>query len=74
MAIEKIDENLCNGCGICYNACPNDVIRMDENAVKAKITYPKDCMLCLMCETDCPQHAIFVSAFENRPYPTSFGV
>ena len=74
MAIEKIDVNLCDGCGICENTCPMDVIRMDEKAKKAKITYPEECTCCAMCERDCPKHAIYISPFEYRPYPTSFGL
>ncbi|MBN1366297.1 MAG: 4Fe-4S binding protein [Dehalococcoidales bacterium] len=74
MAIEKIDETLCNGCGICINSCAVDVLVIDEKTKKAKIAYPKDCMMCMMCETDCPRHAIYVSPFEIRPYTTSFGV
>ncbi|MBW1803016.1 MAG: 4Fe-4S binding protein [Deltaproteobacteria bacterium] len=30
MAIEKIDLELCTGCGTCVNSCPVDVIRMPE--------------------------------------------
>ena len=29
MAIDEIDPELCNGCGVCVNSCPMDVIRMD---------------------------------------------
>ncbi|MBN1367175.1 MAG: 4Fe-4S binding protein [Dehalococcoidales bacterium] len=72
--IDRIDNKLCNGCGICAHTCPMDVIRMDEKAKKAKIAYPNDCTSCAMCEKDCPKHAIYISPFEYRPYPTSFGV
>ena len=29
MSISRIDSGLCNGCGICVDACPQDVIRLD---------------------------------------------
>ena len=31
--------------GLCVNSCPMDVIRMDEEAEKAIIRYPEDCMM-----------------------------
>lgn len=61
MSIERIDADLCTGCGICVDSCPMDVIRMDEKGQKAIIKYPGDCMLCLHCEIECPAHAISVS-------------
>ena len=61
MSIERIDAKLCTGCGICIDSCPMDVIRMDDNSQKAVIKYPDDCMLCLFCERDCPEDAIYVS-------------
>jgi NAD-dependent dihydropyrimidine dehydrogenase PreA subunit len=67
MAIEKIDVELCTGCGICVDSCWPDVIRMDEKAGKAVIRYPEDCADCRMCEADCPEHAIHVTAQENHP-------
>ncbi|MBU7024863.1 MAG: ferredoxin family protein [Theionarchaea archaeon] len=61
MSIEKIDHELCTGCGICVDSCSVDVIRMDEEIQKAVIKYPEECMLCEFCVLDCPVDAIFVS-------------
>jgi NAD-dependent dihydropyrimidine dehydrogenase PreA subunit len=73
MTIEKIDVDLCTGCGICIDSCPMDVIRMDAVNEKAVITYPEECMLCLFCERDCPQEAIYVSPEKTVPVLLSFG-
>jgi NAD-dependent dihydropyrimidine dehydrogenase PreA subunit len=67
MSIERIDPELCNGCGICINTCTVDVIRMDEESGKAVIKYPEDCMTCGYCELDCPQNAIYVSSLTYVP-------
>lgn len=72
MSIERIDHELCNGCGICVNSCGEDVIRLDENK-KAVIMYPDDCCCCMYCEEDCPQHAIYVSPVKNQPLMVSWG-
>ena len=67
MSIERIDNDLCNGCGICVNHCPADVIRMDRKIKKAVIRYPEDCILCGYCVLDCPQHAVFISPVRHVP-------
>jgi len=73
MSIEKIDHELCTGCGICVNSCPMDVIRMDEEANKAIIKYQEDCMLCDFCVLDCPEEAIYVSPEKHAPLIVSWG-
>ena len=73
MSIERIDLELCNGCGICVNSCPMDVIRMDEEGKKAVIKYPEDCMLCGWCEEDCPENAISISPEKTSPLIVSWG-
>jgi len=72
MAIERIDPELCNGCGICVNSCPMDVIRMDEKSKKAAIRYSEDCMVCGYCELDCPENAIYVSPARYAPVMVSW--
>jgi len=73
MSIEKIDSELCNGCGICVNICPMDVIRMDKESKKAVIQYPEDCMLCEFCVLDCPENAISISPEKSSPLIVSWG-
>ena len=67
MTIERIDPELCNGCGICVDSCSMDVIWMDEKSNKAIIKYPEDCYCCVYCEFDCPQNAIYVSPERHAP-------
>ena len=73
MAIERIDLELCNGCGICVKICPMDVFRMDKQIKKAVITYPEDCMLCEFCVLDCPTKAITVTPEKSSPLLLSWG-
>lgn len=66
MGIEKIDRELCNGCGICVDDCPMDVIRFDEESQKAYIAYGKDCGVCFLCSDACPAEAIKVTSLAPR--------
>ena len=74
MSIERIDENLCTGCGTCADSCPMDVIRMDEERKKAAIRYPEECTLCAICEIDCPEGAIYVGPSKETQVTTCWGL
>lgn len=73
MTIERIDTDLCTGCGTCVESCPADVFRLDEAGGKAVIRYPENCQLCRFCEIDCPVDAIYVSPEKRTPMLTSWG-
>ena len=66
MGIRKIDYDLYNGCGICVDNCPMDVIRMDEETGKPFVKYLRDCQSCFLCEIDCPVEAIYVTLDRER--------
>jgi NAD-dependent dihydropyrimidine dehydrogenase PreA subunit len=57
MSVE-IDNNLCDGCGICVKICPLDCLRMDEDK-KAFMKYD-ECWYCGVCTLDCPLDAIIL--------------
>lgn len=72
MAIERIDESKCIGCGTCVISCPMDVLRMNEESGKAEVRYPEECVVCCICVADCPCSAIEVSS-GKRPVWFSSG-
>lgn len=48
----EIDKNMCQGCGICKEVCPNDAIEKDI------VLCEKRCIGCGLCTKKCPQGAI----------------
>ena len=67
MGIKSINPELCNGCRVCVDDCPVDVIRMNEDTEKAYVAYPGDCVCCLQCEEVCPENAIELTVELVRP-------
>ena len=66
MGIRHIDVRLCNGCNICVDICPLDVLRLDGITRKAYIAYLRDCQSCFLCQSECPQDAITCVAVHER--------
>lgn len=50
----KIDEKLCNGCGICKEICPVDGVRI----IDGKAVANEQCIACGTCVSSCPTQAI----------------
>jgi NAD-dependent dihydropyrimidine dehydrogenase PreA subunit len=55
-----IDSQKCDGCGLCVQSCPVDVLRLNAATGKAEAPYERDCHVCCLCEDDCPTHAIAI--------------
>lgn len=69
MGIRKIDYDKCTGCGHCYDICPMDVYRIDEETQKPYVRYLADCMSCFLCELECPGEALYVTPDRERRMP-----
>ena len=53
----RIDQRECIGCQRCVNACPGNLIDLNENG-RAKIEMVRDCGGCTSCMKECPVAAI----------------
>lgn len=72
MGIEKIDFKKCSSCGTCAKICPMDVIRMDDASGYPVVKYFTECMCCFLCETNCPEEAIYVTPDRVVNVPTAW--
>ena len=52
-----VDQEKCTGCTLCFYVCPDDAIRLDEQAFKAIINYNL-CKGCTLCHDICKPGAI----------------
>jgi len=52
----RVDENACNGCGLCVKDCPMQVYEL-RDAVPVPVRVAS-CMGCLSCHEICPAQAL----------------
>jgi len=64
--IELLDAARCTACNICVQACPTRVFEAVPDA-PPRIARQADCQTCFMCELYCPEDALYVAPFADRP-------
>ncbi len=66
-----INKDRCKGCGFCVEYCPRDVLELSEE-FNSKGYHPpyikneEECCYCQLCETICPEFAIFVTIMKKE--------
>ena len=60
VATLRLDEGMCNGCGMCLQVCPHEVFKRHDGLMR--IEYRDACMECGACRLNCPSGAIHVSS------------
>lgn len=65
MSVIRYNLESCIGCKKCYDICPMDVFRMNEETKKSVIVYPENCISCGQCFLCCPGHSL---AIANEQY------
>ena len=53
-----IDEDECVGCGICVDACPQEVLEVTRGVVE--VVNEESCIACEDCVNNCPNGAIYM--------------
>ncbi len=78
MTIKRISTDVCESCSLraesgcpIMESCPTDVIRLDKAGFPST-EYPDDCMSCFLCQLDCPNGAVEVSAVIPMPFLPSY--
>ena len=56
----ELNEETCNGCGMCLKVCPHNVFELSGK--KAHILRRDYCMECGACQINCPVEAISVNS------------
>jgi len=65
-SIIRIDEEKCDGCGLCVTGCPEGALQVIDG--KAKLVREDYCDGLGACIGDCPRDAIHVEERESLPY------
>ena len=74
MTVKRIEKNKCEACLLrkekacpVMESCHMDVIRLDEEGFPL-VVYGSDCDSCFLCELDCANGAVEVSAEVSLPF------
>ena len=54
----KINQEECDGCGVCADICVMDVFFVPHEGETPVVRYPEECWHCNSCVLDCSQSAI----------------
>ncbi|HAA08734.1 MAG: 4Fe-4S binding protein [Syntrophomonadaceae bacterium] len=61
MFVVSLDEDVCNGCGLCVESCPARILSFNDDEKKAFISGDEtECMGCEACITVCESGAITI--------------
>lgn len=66
MAKMIVDDAFCKGCGLCVDACPQNIVELDQDKITDKGYHPAHCIDqsrctgCTSCALMCPDVAIKV--------------
>jgi len=60
-----VDEHLCKACELCIDACPQNVIALNDDVINSRGYHPaylveEGCTGCSICAIVCPETAITV--------------
>ena len=59
--IVNINEERCQGCGVCADVCPQHILYVDKNSKTAAVTDERRCDRFRGCERVCPVGAIKIA-------------
>ncbi|MFP4169733.1 MAG: indolepyruvate ferredoxin oxidoreductase subunit alpha [Methanomassiliicoccales archaeon] len=52
-----VDQEICQGCGVCIPSCPEEAIRWKDGKV---VIVQLFCRECGLCAENCPEEAIII--------------
>ena len=65
----SFNQERCKGCGLCVEACPKNIVVIDNTKINKKgynpatVTNMDQCIGCTNCATMCPDEVITVERF-----------
>ena len=63
--VAKVDENLCSGCGVCFDLCPYKALERDPETGLMRVVEAL-CQGCGACVAGCPSGALDLAGYTNE--------